>query len=468
MKKLLLKISLAAIAAISVNAQVINLDQGWTNVGIINDTSIADFNDSHIQYMWQYRNGQWNVYSPNNEIMESIRHSIENGAVPYGIMPSMLPSGSAVWILSNESTRLRVGEEAAYTSVNGVVKDALTNELIPNFTLVLDGSNEYRFTDNNGTFNINNIPLGEHTLTVHADGYRDLNMSLDIETTTPLNLGQLQLIPDQAVADINVTGRVMDAVTGNPIEGARLRMYPGYNNQSGEPIVDMVLEDGTYNVEIPAGPYTVVIDANGYYSTRYNYTFVAENDEDTISQDFALAPEQTGSHNEILRAVLTWGENPRDLDSHLVAIDEDHNQTVWHVYYGHKNVEYNGTVIANLDRDDTTSYGPETTTLMDLNTSLKYKYFVHKYAGEGDLKDSNAHLVVYYNGREYEFQVPNEEGTIWKVFEIDHGVLVPCVQNCMFTGWYTDTNLILNMRETNDEDGKSVLEILNSDKNNPK
>jgi hypothetical protein len=242
MKKFLLKISLAAVAAISVNAQVINLDRGWTNVGIVNDTSIGDFNNTHIQYMWQYRNGQWNVFTPNSQTMEQIRHAIEDGGVSYGIMPTMLEAGSAVWILSDQNIRLRVGETAAYTSVTGVVKDALTHELISHFIITMDNNRSSYSFDNNGTFFIPNVSLGDHNLTIHADGFRDLNTSLDLENTNGVNLGQLQLVPNNAVTDINLSGSVVDATTGNPIEGVRLRMFAGYNNTEGTPVVDELLD----------------------------------------------------------------------------------------------------------------------------------------------------------------------------------------------------------------------------------
>jgi len=463
MKKVLAKISLAAVAAISLNAQVINLNQGWNNIGIVNETPLMDFNNSNIRFIWQYSNGQWNVYTPNSELMQQIREDVESGNVPYGIIPSSLPSGSALWIYSDEGTQLRVGEEAVFTSVNGVVKDALTNDLISSFTIILDGSQEYTF-DNNGTFYLNNISLGEHNLTIYADGYRDLTVNLDLENPTPLDLAQLQLVPDTATVDINVSGRVVDATTGQPISGARLRMIPGYNNENGEPVVDVVLTDGSYSVEIPAGPYTVLIDANGYYSTSYNYTFaVDENESSYISQDFALAPEQSVSTDSVMRAILTWRETPRDLDSHLVAYDDATQSVKWHVYY-----EYRDSGEANLDVDDTSSYGPETITLVDLNSSLKYKYFVYNYSNEEALKNSNAHLVVIYNGREYEFQVPNEDGRVWKVFEIDNGVLVPCIENCMYDSYSTDYDFISSMRETNEEDTKSLSEIVESYEKNPK
>jgi len=63
-----------------------------------------------------------------------------------------------------------------------------------------------------------------------------------------------------------------------------------------------------------------------------------------------------------VRFVLTWGYLPKDLDSHLFTPNEQH------IYFAQKAPYLAG---ANLDVDDTTSYGPETTTI----TELQQDYF---------------------------------------------------------------------------------------------
>jgi len=464
------------ILALSVNAQVINLNEGWNNVGIIADTPITDFNNDNIDYIWQYNNG-WYFYSPNESVMNAVRNDISNGLVNYDVINSTVSEGSALWIHSNANTQIRVGEVSAYTSVFGVVKDSTNHNVINNFEIIIDGDvNEtHEFNNTDGTFDLNSIRLGEHTFTFRADGYQELNMSIDLESYNPENLGQIYLVPNSDVVDINLSGRIVDATTGNNINGVRIQMIPGYNNTNGTPVYDYYSTDGTYNAQIQAGPYTVVITANGYYSTTYNYTFSSENG-DNISQDFALAPrsDTSDTNNTVLRAVLTWGEMPSDLDSHLVALDTETNTTLWHVYFDHRNAyvnENNETVrVANLDVDDTSSYGPETITLSEMNTSAVYKYYVYNYSNESDLKDSNAHLVVIYNGREYNFQVPNEEGRIWKVFEINNGVLIPCVENCMINSnsYEGDYQFYYNLRTTNSSDAQAINDIINSYLNNPK
>jgi hypothetical protein len=184
MKKTFLKFSVIALLGITASAQVVNLDNGWNNIGIINDTPLSDFNNTHIKYVWQYTHGQWKVYSPDNELMQKIRENIQNGCATYGVMSSILNQGSAVWIYTDENLQIRIGEANVYTSVSGVVKDAVTHALIPNFVVTLDNSRTYNET--NGTLSLNNVSLGQHLISIHADGYKDTNVSIDLENSTEI------------------------------------------------------------------------------------------------------------------------------------------------------------------------------------------------------------------------------------------------------------------------------------------
>jgi hypothetical protein len=102
-----------------------------------------------------------------------------------------------------------------------------------------------------------------------------------------------------------------------------------------------------------------------------------------------------------LRMVLTWGETPRDLDSHLDT------PTGCHVFYGQKRCP-DGS--ASLDADVTDGFGPETINVHTLRPGL-YKcgmpchvfvelvgrsrccrYKVHAYSS-GDMEASNAEVT---------------------------------------------------------------------------
>lgn len=133
-----------------------------------------------------------------------------------------------------------------------------------------------------------------------------------------------------------------------------------------------------------------------------------------------------------IRIVLTWGESPSDLDSHLVGPSVDGNGR-FHVYYGSRNYYNNGAVSSDdssyavdLDYDDTTSYGPEITTIHTL-TPGEYYFYVHDYSNGSSststaMANSGATVKVYKgssNTVSHEYHVStSSNGTYWNVFKL--------------------------------------------------
>jgi len=114
-----------------------------------------------------------------------------------------------------------------------------------------------------------------------------------------------------------------------------------------------------------------------------------------------------------LRVILNWGETPPDLDSHLAYSNS-------HIFYQQKV----GTG-ANLDVDDTDSYGPETITI-EKKQPVKYLYAVHNYTERtqnSSLSLSNtskARVFVYIGSSLVRTFVPpkGKVGNVWVVFGI--------------------------------------------------
>ena len=94
--------------------------------------------------------------------------------------------------------------------------------------------------------------------------------------------------------------------------------------------------------------------------------------------DFTYALSPVMQNIDGLRVVLTWGEAPKDLDSHLSFPNN-------HVFFSAKN----GTQ-TNLDVDDTTSYGPETITIEKKLDGQRYVYAVHDYSNSGSTNELRA------------------------------------------------------------------------------
>jgi hypothetical protein len=92
--------------------------------------------------------------------------------------------------------------------------------------------------------------------------------------------------------------------------------------------------------------------------------------------------------NGQLRIVLTWGETPRDMDSHL------YTPTGCHVFFGQKQCKSGE---AGLDTDVTDSFGPETVNIHKLKPGV-YRYKVHAYSS-GAIEDSEASVALYGIGK---------------------------------------------------------------------
>ena len=127
---------------------------------------------------------------------------------------------------------------------------------------------------------------------------------------------------------------------------------------------------------------------------------------------YAISPVMTNLDG--MRVGLSWGEKPFDLDSHLIFPGG-------HIYFDSKE----GTD-ANLDVDDTDSYGPETVTISKKHFGESYIYAVQDYSNKGlpnsnYLSASKAKVFVYVGSslvRSY--SVPaGKRGNIWTVFKLN-------------------------------------------------
>ncbi|MDR2639014.1 MAG: tetratricopeptide repeat protein [Helicobacteraceae bacterium] len=131
---------------------------------------------------------------------------------------------------------------------------------------------------------------------------------------------------------------------------------------------------------------------------------------------YALSPVMKSLDG--MRIVLSWGATPADLDSHLVYKASGGDQ---HIYFGEKK-----GVGANLDVDDTTSYGPETITINKLQPNQTYIYAVADYTNKGNpqrraLAGSGAKVFVYTGQSLVKtYNVPLDlAGNVWTVFRVD-------------------------------------------------
>lgn len=293
--------------------------------------------------------------------------------------------------------------------VSGTVKSAVDSLSIEGAKIVVDNNLSY-YTINDGTFS---IPLGAnnpHTLKISKEGYTDVTYhNVQVENNGETHLTTiLQLPKEYENIQGKVKGQIVNALTGAGMPNLTIKIRKDINNQSGE-VIDTITtgENGMFTTgNLTNGVYTGQITSNNTVTTYFNFICINE-----ISDAGVISVTPLLSDNE-MRIVLTWGENPRDLDSHIKGQGQ-------HIYFSNRI----GTGV-NLDHDDTQSYGPETITI-DFDKIPKgiYDYYVHWWTGSGTWSTSEAKVQVY-TGNELmsEFYVPNSltgSSGNWNVFRLN-------------------------------------------------
>jgi hypothetical protein len=188
-----------------------------------------------------------------------------------------------------------------------------------------------------------------------------------------------------------VAGTVWDATTGTGISGVSVTVvgHSGFSDTTGS--------TGEFSFEVPAGSLTLhfaATPATSYDFTNVSVTVVGgETTTVPLGETSGNPPLAAGSY----RFVLTWGELPHDLDSHLITPNGQH------VYFNDPTPTGAG---ANLDVDDTLSYGPETITITSVQTGT-YTYYIYNYSGSPDITTSGAQVRFYNSsGLAQTFTIP--------------------------------------------------------------
>ncbi|XME02264.1 carboxypeptidase regulatory-like domain-containing protein [Lachnospiraceae bacterium C1.1] len=242
------------------------------------------------------------------------------------------------------------------------------------------------------------VPEGTYNVEVWAYGYymHETEGVVISETENTGNLGNIYLTVAESGSS-TITGKVIDASVGNdtPLQDAIVRIRRGLNNtngsyladEDGNTIVILTNEDGEYEFsDLPYGYYTVEAALAGYSS---GYRSIVVNEAEETVENIIITQFLTDG---LLSVTLTWGETPYDLDSHLVGPTP--GGTTFHTWFSDLNRYEGSTLVADLDHDDTTSYGPEKTTVR-ANADGIYYFFVHNYSNEALLSASGAKVWLY-------------------------------------------------------------------------
>lgn len=287
--------------------------------------------------------------------------------------------------------------------VRGTVTDATDNSKLSGVTVSANGVSVQ--TNAQGKYEIRLEP-GSHELTFRKDGYIEAKHTVQVnsgrETTKNCSLTCVQgwvygVVSDATNPSIKISG-VTVSINGQSVQ----------TNSRGE-----------YEMRAAAGSCSVSFTKAGYITSSQN---VQVQSGRRTQQNCSLSRELASNE---YRVVMTWGQKPSDLDSHLLGTSS--NGVNYHVYWNTQDPSgiHNE---AKLDVDDRSSYGPETTTFT-VTTNSTYIFYVYDFSNGGGSKvlcNSGAKVQVYRGNEHLQtFTVPRNNGGYWEVFRVKNKVFTP-------------------------------------------
>ncbi len=277
-------------------------------------------------------------------------------------------------------------------------------------------------TNAEGSYSITAAP-GTYDLSLSKTGFIGANYS-NVESTAGVTtyIETIMQVP-AGTANGAISGYVVNAVTGEFMPGVTLELRQGLNAQSGAVVATLTTdEDGNYGYKGTPGYYTLTAKKDGFVPKVFSASMMSS--KENVLSDVAISPKLEAGQ---VRIVLRWNMTPADIDAHLSGSFA--NGGTGHIYYSEKT--YSSDVCSmQLDVDDRDGGGPETITLARTSNGV-YTYLVHDYTNKESsdsraLGESNATVEVYIgDGAAKVFNVPNQPGTLWKVFTYDGTTIKP-------------------------------------------
>jgi hypothetical protein len=303
-------------------------------------------------------------------------------------------------------------EHRVASALRGDVRDADTGAPIPNvrITAFMGTRQTGSLTsDQSGSYEMQ-LPPGLHRVEISATGYMTFNAFIIIEPGRTQYMETFLMILGDGTGEGIATGIIRDSTNNLVLAGVELEVRSSWGNTTGGVIASTTTNSaGRYNLTLPQGHYTVTASRNGYITDSFNIIIRGT----PFERHFMLSP--VGADDSVYRIVLTWGANPRDLDSHLRAANGTHiaffSRTANHV---------------SLDVDVVTGFGPETITITNLSALGGFTYHVHDYTNlfsstSSAMSNSGATVRVYKGAQLIRtYNVPaNRSGTVWNVFSMN-------------------------------------------------
>ena len=310
-------------------------------------------------------------------------------------------------------------------SYSGSIANSTDNPVLDAELKLMEGDTEIATTtvDPTGSFEFTSVPGGTFELIITGSGYNDINQSVTIDDDITEQLFEL-------LGNSTISGRVLDSQSASGLANANVEFSPGATiteaDTSKPEITTITDADGYYSIEqAPSGVYVCVITADNYEPQVVEEVDLSDGSND-LGESTAVEEVDPTTETELNEAnyeEAVEAQGPDDLDTHMTGPVSDGSSERFHVFYA----DQTPVSEVELDVDDISSYGPETTTITQTFNGT-YRYSVHNYANQNEdgaigIKESPAEVEVYDSSGQIAVYNPPEatstSGNTWRVFEME-------------------------------------------------
>ncbi|QSW84759.1 carboxypeptidase regulatory-like domain-containing protein [Natrinema longum] len=251
-------------------------------VAVINQGGIADIDPEEVQSPADARDVADDLEAQGG-LAETAAQSLRDAAdiVENDIQPNLNSAADQLEALEDDDPTPTVG------TIEGTVSDT-DSEPIANATVTV--GDEQTTTDDNGSYAID-LEEGEYTLEVSADEYESTSETVTVDadgtTTVDVSLEGDDGGSDPAPSVGTVTGTVTDE-DGEPIADATI---------SADDETVTTADDGSYELELEDGEYTLEITADGYEDASETVSVDADT---TVTVDVTLTETDDESDVDVI------------------------------------------------------------------------------------------------------------------------------------------------------------------------
>jgi len=194
-------------------------------------------------------------------------------------------------------------------TVTGIVFDNFSQPVV-GATVAAAGTSITAVTDAEGRYTLNNVSVGTQTLNVSATGLRSTQATVNVVNNETIYKDIYLQTPTGAMR-----GTVRNAANNQPIAGASILVGIPFGVVYYSAFTDA---GGNYTLnDIPAGSLTIYAGADGFTAAQTTTTVVANQ---TTTQDFALAPENTGATTGTITGIVKNAANNQPISGAIVTV----------------------------------------------------------------------------------------------------------------------------------------------------